>query len=60
MAQPEENREKTDDTNDVLLSPGGDPHRSTAELPPRDPPEEGETRVEQDGQMVRVIPEDDV
>jgi hypothetical protein len=51
MSQPEESREKTAETDDVLLRPGEDPLRRTDQIKPRDPAHRGETRVERDGQL---------
>lgn len=49
MTQPEESREKASDTDAVLMHPGNDPRRTTAQVPP---PERGDVRVERDGEMV--------
>ncbi|MFC0528968.1 hypothetical protein [Phytohabitans kaempferiae] len=49
MAQPEESREKASDTDAVLMHPGNDPNRNTAQVPP--PKESGEVRVERDGEL---------
>jgi hypothetical protein len=51
VSQPEESREKTAETDDVLLRPGEDPHRRTAQVKPRDAAQRGEVRVERDGQL---------
>lgn len=59
MAQPEESREKASDTDAVLMHPGNDPRRKTAQVRP--PREHGDVRVERDGEMVPVedvAPED--
>lgn len=56
MTQPDESREKTADTDAVLMHPGNDPNRTTAEVPPRRDP--GEVRVERDGEMVPLEPEE--
>jgi hypothetical protein len=60
MTQPEESREKTPDTDAVLMHPGNDPDRETAQVPP--PPQHGEVRVERDGQLIPAedAAEDDV
>ncbi|MDQ7904972.1 hypothetical protein RB614_10605 [Phytohabitans sp. ZYX-F-186] len=50
MAQPEESREKASDTDAVLMHPGNDPDRETAQVRP--PAERGEVRVERDGDLV--------
>lgn len=50
MAQPEESQEKASDTDAVLMHPGGDPERETAQVPP--PQERGRVYVERDGEMV--------
>jgi hypothetical protein len=51
MSQPEESREKTAETDDVLLRPGEDPRRRTDQIKPRDAAHRGEVRVERDGQL---------
>ncbi|WBB69920.1 hypothetical protein [Micromonospora sp. WMMD812] len=56
MTQPEESREKTAETDAVLMHPGDDIHRTTAEVPPRR--DHGEVRVERDGEMVPLEPEE--
>ncbi|WP_158609791.1 MULTISPECIES: hypothetical protein [unclassified Micromonospora] len=50
MSQPEESREKTASTDAVLMHPDNDPHKNTAEVPPRK--DHGEVRVERDGDLV--------
>ncbi|MEU9506105.1 hypothetical protein AB0D32_07460 [Micromonospora sp. NPDC048170] len=50
MSQPEESREKTASTDQVLKHPDNDLSRTTAEVPP--PAEHGEIRVELEGEMV--------
>jgi hypothetical protein len=54
MSQPEESREKTAETDDVLMRPGNDPRRRTAAEPP--PRERGEVRVERDGELTHLEP----
>ncbi|MEV4812833.1 hypothetical protein [Micromonospora avicenniae] len=56
MTQPDESREKTPDTDAVLMHPGNDPKRNIAEVPPRR--DHGEIRVERDGEMVPLEPEE--
>jgi len=56
MSQPEESRQKTGETNDTLLGP--DPKRRAAQLPPRPPGERGEVRVERDGELRPLRPEE--
>jgi hypothetical protein len=56
MAQPEENREKTPETDAVLMHPGNDPNREPAQVPPPDEP--GQVFVEQDGEMVPLEPDE--
>jgi uncharacterized membrane protein len=51
MSQPEESREKTAETDDVLLRPGQDPRRRTAQIKPRDKADQGQVRVEREGQL---------
>ncbi|BCB76216.1 hypothetical protein GCM10022251_82350 [Phytohabitans flavus] len=60
MTQPEESREKASDTDAVLMRPGNDPNRRTAQVAPQEQP--GEVLVERDGEMVRAedIPSEDV
>ena len=56
MTQPEEAQAKTPKTDPVLLRPGEDPERRIDQNPPvRDP---GEVRVERDGQLRPIEPED--
>ncbi|WP_433392340.1 hypothetical protein [Micromonospora sp. KLBMP9576] len=50
MSQPEESREKTATTDQVLMHPDNDPAKTIAEVPP--PAEHGEILVERDGEMV--------
>ena len=52
MSQPDESREKTPSTDAVLMHPGNDPRRETAEQKP--PAKRGETRVERNGKMIPV------
>lgn len=56
MAQPEENQEKTPETDAVLMRPGNDPHREPSQVPP--PKERGRVWVERDGEMVPLDPEE--
>jgi hypothetical protein len=56
MSQPEENREKTDETDAILMRPNNDPERNTSQVPP--PKERGQVRVERDGEMVPIEPEE--
>ncbi|MET8352331.1 MULTISPECIES: hypothetical protein [unclassified Micromonospora] len=56
MSQPEESREKTASTDAVLMHPDNDPHKSTAEVPPRK--DHGEVRVERDGDLVPLDQEE--
>jgi uncharacterized membrane protein len=51
MSQPEESREKTAETDDVVLRPGQDPLRRTAQIKPRPEEQRGQVRVERDGQL---------
>lgn len=52
MSQPEESREKTAETDAVLMHPNNDPKRTPAQVPP--PKERGQVRVERDGEMVPI------
>jgi anti-anti-sigma factor len=52
MSQPEESRAKTTETDAVLMHPHEDPDVTIAQVP--GPAETGETRVEIDGEMIRV------
>ncbi|MEV4656060.1 hypothetical protein [Micromonospora sp. NPDC049301] len=56
MSQPEESREKTARTDAVLMHPDNDPHKNTAEVPPRK--EHGQVRVERDGDLVPLDQEE--
>jgi uncharacterized membrane protein len=51
MSQPEESREKTVETDDVVLRPGQDPLRRTAQIKPRPEGQHGQVRVERDGEL---------
>lgn len=59
MSQPEESRQKTNETNQTLRPPAGDPKRRTAQLAPRPPGERGQVRVERDGQLRPLQPEEE-
>lgn len=54
MSQPEESQPKTDKTDDVLLRPGGDPQRRIEEVPARNKDDQGQVRVERDGELREV------
>lgn len=56
MAQPEENQEKTPETDAVLMHPGNDPDREVSQMPPS--PEHGRVFVERDGEMVPLEPDE--
>jgi hypothetical protein len=56
MAQPEENQEKTPETDAVLMHPGNDPHREPSQVSP--PKERGRVFVERDGEMVPLEPDE--
>lgn len=50
MSQGDENQEKTQKTDAILMRPGNDPRRDAGqEKPPR---EHGQLRVERDGRLV--------
>lgn len=51
MSQPEESREKTVETDDVVLRPGQDPLRRTAQIKPRPEGQRGQVRVEREGEL---------
>ncbi|MEO3776444.1 hypothetical protein ABGB16_06240 [Micromonospora sp. B11E3] len=55
MSQPDENQRKTAKTDAVLMHPGNDPNREPSQVPP--PAERGQVRVERDGEMVPLEPE---
>lgn len=51
MSQPEESHEKTAKTDNPLLRPDEDPHRSTAQIAPLDEGQQGQVRVERGGRL---------
>lgn len=51
MSQPEETSTKTGKTDDVLLRPNEDPHRRVDQIPPRDKDDQGQVRVEREGEL---------
>jgi uncharacterized membrane protein len=59
MSQADENQEKTPKTDAVLMRPHEDPHRRIDEVPPRNPDDEGQVRVERDGRLEPVDARED-
>ncbi|HEX6501030.1 MAG TPA: hypothetical protein VF054_18670 [Micromonosporaceae bacterium] len=51
MSQPEESREKTASTDEVLMHPDDNPDLEIDEVAPRRGAAAGEVRVEQDGEL---------
>jgi hypothetical protein len=58
MSQPEESRQKTTETDQSLLRYGQRPKSRIAQTPPRPPGERGEVRVERDGELRPLKPEE--
>jgi hypothetical protein len=51
MTTPEENQPKTDDTDQVVMKPGGDPERDPGQKPRPKPDDRTELGAELEGKM---------
>jgi uncharacterized membrane protein len=51
MSQPEETSIKTSKTDPVIMRPDENPDRRVDQIPPRKKEEQGEVRVEREGEL---------